>query len=128
MMLGSDAIQGWHRRLSLAGKSTHTPQPDNAIRALVNDLLSAALALLLCTLPDLARKIQTTIAVRQPGLIVGEFADHAATQQSHSKQPGENGSRCATRSPWSSAVNSGAEDWLGWLARQSASPVVAGVA
>ncbi len=52
MMLGSDAIQGWHRRLSLAGKSTHTPQPDNTIRALVNHLLSTALALLLRTLPD----------------------------------------------------------------------------
>jgi hypothetical protein len=54
MMFRSDAIHGWHRSASLAAKSTHTPQPDNTISALVDDFLSTALAMLLRTLPDLA--------------------------------------------------------------------------
>jgi hypothetical protein len=49
----------------------------------VDDFLSAALALLLCTFPDFSRKIQTAVAVFEPRFITREFANHAAAQQRH---------------------------------------------
>ena len=54
MMSASDAIQGWHRSGSFAGKSAHAPQPDNAVSTLVDDFFPAALAMLLRAFPHLA--------------------------------------------------------------------------
>jgi hypothetical protein len=77
----SDAIQRCYRSILFAAKSTHTPQPDNTIRALVDDFLSAALALLLRTLPDLSRKIQAAVAVHQTRFVTGKLADYATAQR-----------------------------------------------
>jgi hypothetical protein len=47
----------------------------------VDDFLSAALALLLRTLPDLSRKIQAAVAVHQTRFVTGKLADYATAQR-----------------------------------------------
>ena len=94
----------------------------------MDDFLSTALAMLLRTLPDLARKIQTTVAVHQLGLIACEFTDHATAQQVDRKHSGEKSSCDAPRGALFSAADSVAADWAGGLEQESASPAVVGAA
>lgn len=50
----------------------------------MNYFFSTSLAILLHALPDLSRKIQTTVAVNERRVIAGEFANHAAAEQTDS--------------------------------------------
>jgi hypothetical protein len=90
----------------------------------VDDFLSAALALLLRTLPDLSRKIQTAVAVHQTRFVTGKLADYATAQRADHYQSGDKRARGAPCRALFSVADSGAADWAGWLVQQSASPVV----
>ena len=94
----------------------------------MDELFSAALALLLRTLPYLSGKIQAAVAVHQPGLIACEFTNHATAQQGHRNQAADQGSCGARCSTCLSVADPEAADWSGWRARQSAAPVLAVVA